>query len=177
MKQRFILYRRSNGTFYSEDTVTRRQESLRTKNEDEARTLLNAKNEAVRQPTLNVQIAQVYLQHGNPEVATRAWQTVMEQIIATKQGNTRERWDYAIQDEAFDFTRNRKLVETSAEHFLDVLKRGSVSTNVYLRRLHKLCDRNELATVAGASEKAVALDPAQGETCHYVRGASKNHRS
>ncbi len=101
MKQRFILYRRSNGTFYSEDTVTRKQESLRTKTEDEARTLLNAKNEAVRQPTMNLQIAQVYLQHGNPAVATRTWQYVMEQIIATKNGNTRERWEYAIQDKAF----------------------------------------------------------------------------
>lgn len=136
MKQRFILYRRSNGTFYSEDTVTRKQESLRTKSEDEARTLLNAKNEAVRQPTLNLQIAQVYLQHGNPEVASRTWQYVMEQIVATKQSNTRERWDYAIRDEAFDFIRDRKLVETTAEHLLEVLKRGSVSTNVYLRRLH-----------------------------------------
>ena len=32
--------------------------------------------------------------------------------------------------------RHRKLIETSSEHFLDVLNKGSVSTNVYLRRAH-----------------------------------------
>ena len=135
MKQRFILYRRGE-TFYSEDTATGKQQSLRTKDENEARTLLNAKNEAVRQPTMNLQIAQVYLQHGDPAVATRTWQYVMEQVISTKTENTRERWECAIQDEAFDLIRHRKLVETTAEHFLDVLKRGTVSTNVYLRRAH-----------------------------------------
>ena len=61
MKQRFGLYRRSNGTFYCEDAVTHKQESLRAKDEHEARTLLNAKNEAIRQPTMNLQIAQVYM--------------------------------------------------------------------------------------------------------------------
>ena len=39
-------------------------------------------------------------------------------------------------DAAFDLLRNRRLLETTAEHFLEVLKRGTVSTNVYLRRLH-----------------------------------------
>lgn len=136
MKPQFTLYRRSNGMFYSEDSRTRKQESLRTKDEHEARTLLNAKNEAVRQPAMNLQIAQVYLQHANPAIATRTWQYVMEQIIASKDGNTRERWEYAIQDKAFDRIRNLKLVETTAEHFLGVLKRGSVSTNVFLRRAH-----------------------------------------
>ncbi len=136
MKLRFILYRRSNGTFYSEDTVARKQESLRTKSEDEAGTLLNAKNEAVRQSSLNLQIAQVYLQHGNQEIATRTWQNVLNQIVATKKGNTKERWEYATQDKALDVIRDRKLVETTTEHFLQVLKKGSVTTNVYLRRAH-----------------------------------------
>ncbi len=48
MKQRFILYRRSNGTYYCEDTQTRKQESLKTRDEAEALTLLHSKN---RQPT------------------------------------------------------------------------------------------------------------------------------
>jgi hypothetical protein len=135
MKQRFILYRRDK-TFYCEDTTTGRQQSLRTKDENEANTLLNAKNEAFRQPNMNLQIAQVYLRHGDPSVATRTWQYVMEQIISTKTGNTRERWQYAIQDKAFDSIRRRNLVETTGEHFMEVLKEGSVSTNVYLRRTH-----------------------------------------
>jgi hypothetical protein len=38
------MFRRS-GAYYSEDTVTRKQHSLRTKDESEAMTLLSAKNE------------------------------------------------------------------------------------------------------------------------------------
>ena len=51
MKQRFILFRRA-GVYYSEDTTTRKQISLRTKDEAEALTLLHSKNEAHRQPAL-----------------------------------------------------------------------------------------------------------------------------
>ena len=58
MKRRFILYRRKlGGVFYVEDTETRKQESLGTKNRAEAMSLLNARNESVRQPQLNLQIA------------------------------------------------------------------------------------------------------------------------
>ena len=60
MKSRFILFRRA-GTYYCEDTTTRKQSSLKTKDEAEAITLLNAKNESFRQPRLNVQIARAYL--------------------------------------------------------------------------------------------------------------------
>ena len=60
----------------------------------------------------------------------------MEQIVSMKTGPTGERWKYAIIDKAFDLIRNRKLFQTTAEHFLAVLKAGSVTTNVYLRRIH-----------------------------------------
>jgi hypothetical protein len=59
MKSRFILFKRA-GVFYSEDTTTRKQHSLRTKNEAEALTTLHSKNEAHRQPVLNLQIARTY---------------------------------------------------------------------------------------------------------------------
>ena len=36
----------------------------------------------------------------------------------------------------FDFIRNRPLIESRAEHFLEVLNTGTVSTNIFLRRLH-----------------------------------------
>ena len=49
MKQRFILFRR-HGTYYCQDTETRKQLSLRTRDEAEARTLLQARNESFRQP-------------------------------------------------------------------------------------------------------------------------------
>ncbi len=135
MKQRFILFKRA-GVFYSEDTTTRKQYSFRTKDESEALRLLNAENEAVRHSEMNLQIAQVYLRHSDPALAGRTWQAVMEKLVSLKSGPTRERWEYAIKDGAFDLIRHRKLMETTSEHFLSVLKAGSVATNVYLRRAH-----------------------------------------
>ena len=135
MNQRFALFRRG-GVFYCEDRSTRKQTSLRTRDAAEAQTLLHAKNEAVRQPVLNFQIARAYLTAGDPALCARTWDHVMEQITSTKAGSTRVRWETARKDIAFDSIRHRKLVETTAEHFLQVLKKGSISTNVYLRRAH-----------------------------------------
>jgi hypothetical protein len=135
MKNRFILFQRS-GIFYCEDTSTGKQTSLRTRDRADAQRLLHVKNEAVRQPAMNLQIAQVYLQHGDPAVATRTWQDVIAQITATKTGSTRRRWQCAARDKAFDSLRNRKLIETTSEHFVAVLTAGTVSSNIFLRRMH-----------------------------------------
>src|ERR1700685_231862 len=73
MKQRFIMFRRA-GVYYSEDTTTRQQHSLRTKDEGEALTLLHSKNEAHRQPVLNLHIARTYLTATDRELGKRTWQ-------------------------------------------------------------------------------------------------------
>lgn len=135
MKTRFILFQRS-GVYYSEDTATGKQSSLRTKDKADGLRLLHAKNEAAYQPAMNLQIAQVYLQHGDPALASRTWQQAMETMISTKTGNNLIRWRGAVKDKAFAQLYQCKLIETTAEHFLDVLKAGTVSTNVYLRRIH-----------------------------------------
>jgi len=136
MKQRFILYRRSNGKFYCEDTLTRKQESLRTPNEAEAQALLHSRNEAFRQPLLNQQIALAYLSASDSDAARRTWQMPMDEMTATKTGETRERYLRAMKDHAFDQIRDMPLLETRAEHLLKVLRTGTVATNVFLRRLH-----------------------------------------
>ena len=136
MKQRFILYRRSNGTYYCEDTQTRKQQSLKTKNEADAITLLHSKNEAFRQPILNQQIALAYLSASDSDAAKRTWQFPMSEMTSTKTGDTHERYLRAMLDPAFVLIRDLTLLETRAEHFLKVLRAGTVSTNVYLRRLH-----------------------------------------
>jgi hypothetical protein len=76
MNQRFILFRRG-GVFYCEDTTTRKQLSLRTKDEGEAKTLLNAKNESFRQPILNLQIARTYMAASDPQASKSTWQSPM----------------------------------------------------------------------------------------------------
>src|SRR6266481_614157 len=102
MKQRFILYRRANGMFYAEDTVTRKQSSLRTKDEVEAKIFLHSKNESFRQPVLNLQIARTYLTATDPQIAARRWQFVMDEMARFKKGPTKERWERAMRDKAFD---------------------------------------------------------------------------
>jgi integrase len=135
MNQHYILFRRA-GVFYCEDTITGKQLSLRTKDEAEARTLLHTKNEAHRQPVMNLQIARVYLRHSDPLVASRTWQTVLDEIIKTKTGENQIRWQVMAKSKWFDPIRHRLLIETQAEHLLHVLQCGKVSINVYLRRMH-----------------------------------------
>ncbi|MCI0534979.1 MAG: hypothetical protein L0Z50_07110 [Verrucomicrobiales bacterium] len=56
--------------YYLEDTETRKQESLGTRDRAETMSLLNARNESVRQPQLNLQIAKAYLAGTDSGVAT-----------------------------------------------------------------------------------------------------------
>ena len=63
----------------------------------------------------------------------------MDEIVKLKHGPTQVRWQQAIKDKAFDNIRTRALIETQAEHLLQVLERGKVSTNVHLRKLHNFC--------------------------------------
>jgi integrase len=135
MTQRYRLFRR-RGYYYAHDRVTGRQESLHTSQPLEAKRLLHAKNEADHQPAINLQIARAYLAAADPGVTERTWQQVMEEIIKLKEGSTRHRWETAINDSAFDSMRRLVVLETRAEHFLRVLEKGKVSTNLYLRRIH-----------------------------------------
>ncbi|MGA2788853.1 MAG: hypothetical protein ABSF60_15135 [Verrucomicrobiota bacterium] len=78
----------------------------------------------------------MYWKAGDPAAAKRTWQNVMDEIPKLRTGDTQARWFTTIKDKAFDSIRNRVILETQAEHFLKVLENGSVSTNVYLRRIH-----------------------------------------
>jgi integrase len=138
MNQRYTMFRRA-GVFYYEDTSTGKQLSLRTKDETEARALLNAKNESFRQPILNLQIAKAYLIGSDNGIATRTWQNAIEALIATKQGANQHRWQTAAKDKAFVPLIPKIIIETNGELLLKVMQRGTVSTNVYLRRLHNFC--------------------------------------
>ena len=138
MKPRFILFKRA-GVFYSEDTTTRKQHSLRTKDEAEALTLLHSKNEAHRQPMLNMQIAKAYIAGTDSGINSRTWQQSIDAVINTKQGKNKERWQRVVKDKALTPLLPRVVIETQGEFLLRVLQSGTVSTNVYLRRLHNFC--------------------------------------
>lgn len=141
MKRYRLIYRGIRDCYYSFDAQTKKRESLATNKEAEAQRLVDTKNEACQHAEMNLQIAQVYLQHSDPTLSGRTRQNVIDEIISLKSGSTGERWRRAAQDKALEVIRNRKLLQTNVEHFLAVLKAGSVSTNVYLRRLHNFAIR------------------------------------
>jgi hypothetical protein len=136
MKNRFRVFRRGWGTYYCEDLVTKTQTTLKTRDKDEAFRLVAAKNETEDAPAFSLHLARVYWKAGDPAAAKRTWQNVMDEIPKLKEAQTKARWLTAIKDKAFDSIRKIVVLETQAEHFLKVLENGSISTNVYLRRIH-----------------------------------------
>jgi integrase len=137
-KNRYRMFKKrtKNGVFFVQDNQTGKQASLRTADKVTATRLLNAMNEAHRQPHLNLQIARSYLLAADPTLVIRTWQEVMDRIVSLKNPATRDRWERAIKDTAFDSIRTLKVVETQERHFFKVLDTGKTSTNVYLRRIH-----------------------------------------
>jgi len=136
MKQRYSVFRRPWGVYYCQDNTTSQQTSLKTRDKDEAFRLVAAKNEHEDAPAFSRHLARVYWKAGDPTGATRTWKAVMDEIPKLKTGDTRHRWLTAIKDKALDSLRNLVVLETQPEHFLRVLEAGTVSTNVYLRRIH-----------------------------------------
>ena len=125
---KFRLYRRSNGVFYAEATD-------------------NPRPRRRGAPALRAQRGRAGRAgnprggHGLPRLAdpfatTRTWRWVADQIIAARSGETAVRWERAARDAALKPVMPRIVLDTRAEDFLAALNCGTVSTNVYLRRLH-----------------------------------------
>ena len=135
MKTKYTLFRRG-GIYYSQDTATGQQKSLRTRDEAEAMQLLSARNEAHRQPVLNLHLARAYLTASDPAFVERTWQIVMAQLQARGQASSRERYQTVFKSSFFDRLRNKKLMETTADDFLAIFQDGKVSIVYFLKRLH-----------------------------------------
>ena len=141
MKTRYRLIRRGirGGAFYCVDTRTGKRTSLRKANEDSAKQIVAAKNQAERQPLLNLQIAKAYLAGTDNGVTTRTWRNALEALTNSKHGANRERWLRVAKDRALLPLLTKVIIETQGELLLKALQIGTVSTNVYLRRLHNFC--------------------------------------
>lgn len=128
MRTRYRLIRRGirGGIFYCVDSVTGKRTSLQTGNEDEAQQIINAKNQAIRQPVLNLQIAKAYLVGADSGIAKRTWQNALDALTASKRGANYERWQRAGHDKAYDLIRHQVIIETDAEVLLKVLREGTV---------------------------------------------------
>ncbi|HEY4417690.1 MAG TPA: hypothetical protein VGO57_18505 [Verrucomicrobiae bacterium] len=73
MKTKYTLFRRGE-MFYMQDSATGKQTSLRTKDETEAKSLLNARTEAECQPVLNLHFARACLTASDLAFVERTWQ-------------------------------------------------------------------------------------------------------
>src|SRR5689334_585936 len=102
MKPRFRLIRRGirGGAFYCVDAHTGKRTSLGKIDEDSAAQIVAAKNQAERQPVLNLQIAKAYLAGTDSGVSRRTWQDAMQNLTAMKKGANKERWERAAKDKA-----------------------------------------------------------------------------
>ena len=141
MKTRYRLIRRGirGNKFYCVDTTTGKRTSLGTANEDDAQQVIAAKNNSERQPVLNLQIAKAYLAGSDNGMTTRTWQDAIESLTSTKHCANQHRWKTAAKDKAFATLLPQVIIESKGETILKVLQMGTVSTNVFLRRLHNFC--------------------------------------
>ncbi|MEO6847829.1 MAG: hypothetical protein ABI443_09680, partial [Chthoniobacterales bacterium] len=99
MKSRFTLFRRGNGVYYIEDRQNKSQTSLHTKDQEQAERLLAASKEAQEKALNNMQMARVYATASEPEIATRTWADVFDEIIKQKKtDSTLKRWRTAKKD-------------------------------------------------------------------------------
>jgi integrase len=125
--------------FYCVDKTTGKRTSLKTSNRDDAEQIVEAKNNSVRQPVLNLQIAKAYLAGTDNGIATRTWQSALESLTNTKQAANQDRWRSVAKDKALAALLPRIIIETQGELLLKAMQAGTVSTNVFLRRLHNFC--------------------------------------
>ena len=141
MKTRYRLICRGSrsGKFYCVDTVTGKRTSLHTANQDDAQQIVEAKNNSQRQPVLNLQIAKAYLAGSDNGITTRTWQHAMEALTNTKQDANKERWQRVSKDRALLPLLPQIIIETKGEALSNAIQNGTVSTNVFLRRLHNFC--------------------------------------
>ena len=74
---------------------------------------------------MNLQIARTYLAASDPQIATRDWQFVMEEMVKIKTGETQHRWKTAIRDRAFDLIRHLPVLENRPENLLRIIETGA----------------------------------------------------
>lgn len=137
MKAKYWLCKRKN-VFFSFDSETGRRESLHTGDREEAKRIIRARNDAATQPAINISIAKAYLVGTDPKLVERTWTFVFQEFCAVKKDSTRQRRERAVKNKAFNLIRNKRLVETTAEDFHNVLKDSGIYTNQMLRCIHNL---------------------------------------
>jgi integrase len=134
MKIKYRLFKRGN-VYYSEDAITRKQQSLHTSDPQEAQRLIAAKNEAVNHAQFTLAIGHTYLAITDAELLTRTWKDVMEIISLRGIESTQNRCRRALKMASFQKIKNKPILQTTAADFLSVLSDGTQTTRHYLKLL------------------------------------------
>lgn len=135
MQNRFTTFKRGS-VFYSEDRETGQQKSLKTRDEAEAQRIIQAKNDAVNLPQMNLVMAKAYLSAQDPKMVTRTWADVFDRFCDRSNTNTRMRHERAVRTKPMQFLKGKRLIETTAGDLLEAMKLGSNSTIAFLQTLH-----------------------------------------
>ena len=135
MKNRFTLFRRGK-VFYFEDREAKLQKSLGTKNLDEARKIVQAKNDAVHQPMMNLVMAKTFLAAQDPKMITRTWADVFDRFVDRENEATAIRHERVVRTKAMQFLKDKRLIETTADDLISAMKIGPDSTIAYLQTMH-----------------------------------------
>lgn len=135
MQNHFAMFRRGK-VFYCEDRISGQQTSLRTRNEEEARKLIQARNEAGTTPQMNLALAKAYLAAIDPKLVLRTWADLFVRFCNRTNPVTRMRHERVVKTKAMLFLRDKKLIETTADHLLPAMSIGASSTIAFLQTLH-----------------------------------------
>lgn len=113
MKTRYRLTSRGirGGMFYCVDKITGKRISLQTTNKDEAQQIIEAKNNSVRQPVLNLQITKAYPAGTDNGIAKR----LLCPVGATGSSKTKEA-ACSGNDAVGKRARGRKIIHVRADH-------------------------------------------------------------
>ncbi len=143
MKNKFWLCKRSQ-MFYLLEAETGRRTSLRTTDPNVAKEIVRAKNEAAGKPALALALGRAYFSAYNPKLSERTWQVVVEEYCSRGQPQTQAMRRRKTRHRSLDLIRNKPLLETGAEDFMEVLQSSGVAVAACLRGIHKVPSINNI---------------------------------
>jgi len=136
-KQRYWLYRRS-GVFYLHDSQTGVRESLETRDKRQAEQIRTTRNMTCERPVIGMSLAKAYLASQDPKLLARTWQDVVDEFCTHGKSETQVHNKAVSNRNPQNRLRSQKLLETTAEDIMTILKAGGAQTNGFVRCLHNL---------------------------------------
>ena len=94
---------------YCEDRTTGQQKSLQTRDGAEAQRLVQAKNDAVKLPQMNLVMAKTYLFAQDPKIITRTWADVLARSCDRSNASTRMRHERVVRTKPMQFLKGKRL--------------------------------------------------------------------